>query len=173
MLFRSKGAAAQRRLLLLAAMTIALVALAWPKTSIPRLYWNASASIPIGLYILTDRVPVRNQLAVIRLPEPARALAATRAYLLANALLIKPIAAGIGDTVCRHGPIVRINGRLRALAAMRDGRQRFLPRWHGCHRLTTSEVFVLSTVSGSFDSRYIGPIDNRHVLGTAVPTWTH
>ena len=169
---REKGATARRRPLLLAAMTIALVALAWPKMSIPRLYWNASASIPIGLYILTDLAPARNELAVIRLPESARILAAARGYLPANARLIKPVAAGPSDKVCRHGPIIRINGRPRALAAMRDGRERLLPRWHGCHRLTTSEVFVLSTVSGSFDSRYIGPIDSRQVLGTAEPIWT-
>src|SRR3546814_9782387 len=41
----------------------------------------------------------------------------------------------------------------------RDRRQRLLPRWHGCRYLTTSEVFVLSTVPGSFDSRYFGPVE--------------
>lgn len=169
---REKGTAARRRPLLLAAMKIALLALVWPKTNIPRLYWNASASIPIGLYILTHHLPARNQLAVIRLPEPARALAAARGYLPVNALLVKPAAAGPSDAVCRHGPIIRINGRPRALAAMRDGRGRLLPRWHGCHRLTTSELFVLSSAPGSFDSRYIGPIAHGNVLGTAVPVWT-
>lgn len=161
-----------RRLSLLATMAIALLALAWSKANVPKLYWNTSASIPIGLYILTDRVPAKNQLAVIRLPETARILAAARGYLPANARLIKPVAAGPGDNVCRHGPIIRINGRPCALANLRDARQRLLPRWHGCHHLTTSELFVLSSVPDSFDGRYIGPIEHGNVLGTAVPVWT-
>jgi type IV secretory pathway protease TraF len=58
------------------------------------------------------------------------------------------------------------------LADAVDMRQRPLPQWDGCHRLTPSEIFVISSVRGSFDSRYIGRIHLRHVLGTAVPLWT-
>jgi type IV secretory pathway protease TraF len=87
-------------------------------------------------------------------------------------VLIKPVAAAPGDTVCRNGPFVTINGRLRAIADGKDARRRLLPRWHGCRRLATSEFFVLSTVSGSFDGRYLGPIERGNVLGTAVPIWT-
>lgn len=162
----------RRRLLPLAAMAIALLALGWPKANVPKLYWNASSSVPTGLYVLTSQTPEKGQLALIQLPEPARALAAARGYLPVDASLIKPVAAGPGDTVCRHGSVVRINGQPRVVAAMKDGRQRLLPHWHGCHRLTTSELFVLSNVPGSFDGRYIGPLDSRHVLGTAVPIWT-
>ena len=113
-----------------------------------------------------------NQLAVIRLPDTARALADARGYLPRQALLIKPVAAVPGDNVCRHGSFVTINGRPRAMAHTRDGQRRFLPRWHGCHRLGTSKLFVLSTVRGSFDGRYLGPIARGNVLGTAVPIWT-
>ena len=120
----------------------------------------------------TKQVPAKGQLAVVRLPEAARALAHTRGYLPAGALLIKPVAAVSGDVVCRHGPLVWINGRLRAVAARSDRRQRTLPRWLGCRYLATSELFVLSTVKGSFDGRYFGPIARGAVLGTAVPLWT-
>ena len=123
--------------------------------------------------MLTKRAPSKGQLAVIRLPKTARALADTRGYLPRRALLIKPVAAVPGDTVCRHGPFVTINGRLRAVAGSTDTRQRPLPRWHGCRHLATSELFVLSTVPGSFDGRYLGPIERGNVLGTAVPIWTH
>jgi type IV secretory pathway protease TraF len=120
----------------------------------------------------TKKVPAKGQLAVIRLPEAARTLANARGYLPTGALLIKPVAAASGDFVCRHGPLVRINARLRAIADIKDMRQRLLPRWHGCRFLSTSELFVLSTARGSFDGRYLGPIQRGAVLGTAVPIWT-
>ena len=122
--------------------------------------------------MLAERAPAKGQLAIIRLPEAARALAHTRGYLPRHALLIKPVAAVSGDTVCRRGSFVRINGRLRAIAVRRDVRLRVLPRWHGCRHLAPSELFVLSTVPGSFDGRYLGPIERWNVLGTAVPILT-
>jgi len=111
-------------------------------------------------------------LAVIRLPEPFLMLASARGYLLAGILLIKPIAAGAGDLVCRHGAIVTINGRTAALAKAGDAGGRPLPRWQGCRRLDALQIFVLSPDADSFDSRYFGPLDSRHVVGTAVPLWT-
>ena len=118
-------------------------------------------------------MPSKGQLAVIRLPEAVKALADTRGYLPKHALMLKPVAAIPGDTVCRDGPFLTINGRFRAIADRKDTRRRLLPRWRGCRHLATSELFVLSTISGSFDSRYFGPIERGHVLGTAVPIWTH
>lgn len=147
--------------------------LTWPKAIVPSLLWNGSSSIPIGLYVRINQIPARGQLAIVRLPDPTRLLANERGYLPANARLIKPVVALSGDTVCRRGLVIRINRRLRALASGRDEKQRLLPSWHGCRRLTASEVFVLSTVPGSFDSRYFGPIERGNVLGTAVPLWTH
>jgi type IV secretory pathway protease TraF len=111
-------------------------------------------------------------LVVIRLPEPFLMLASARGYLPAGILLIKPIAAGAGDLVCRHGAIVTINGRTAALAKAVDARGRALPRWQGCRRLATLQIFVLSPDADSFDSRYFGPLDTRHVVGMAVPVWT-
>lgn len=153
-------------------MTLALLALAWPKTLVPTLLWNASPSVATGLYLLTSSPPAKGQLAIIRLPEPVGTLTEMRGYLPARALLIKPVVAGVGETVCRRGTVITINGQLRVRAAWLDARQRPLPRWQGCRRLMPSQLFVLSTVPGSFDSRYVGPIDRDHVVGTAVPVWT-
>lgn len=155
----------------LLSFVMAAAVLAPKMDSPPMLLWNASPSVPAGLYMVTRQVPAKGQLAVVRLPEAARALAHTRGYLPAGALLIKPVAALAGDVVCRHGLLVWINARLRAVAGRADRRQRTLPRWHGC-RYLKSELFVLSTVKGSFDGRYFGPIAGGAVLGTAVPIWT-
>ena len=161
-----------RRLLIIVTAVIALVALTVPKQSVPKLYWNTTPSVPTGLYTLTSRIPAKGDLAIINLPEATAVLADARGYLPAHSRLIKPVVAGSGDTVCRNGLVVRIEGQPPALADAVDMRQRPLPQWDGCHRLTPSEIFVISSVRGSFDSRYIGRIHLRHVLGTAVPLWT-
>jgi conjugative transfer signal peptidase TraF len=161
----------RHRLSTLALLAVASLALVFPKACAPVLVWNASPSAPIGLYRLTSRPPLTGALAVIRLPEPLRILAETRGYLRKGALLIKPVAAGAGDTVCRHGPLVTINGRIAAHARTLDTVGRQMPAWSGCFRLRASDIFVLSTDPDSFDSRYMGPIDRVHVLGLAQPAW--
>jgi conjugative transfer signal peptidase TraF len=153
-------------------LAIALLALACPKANFPMLLWNASPSIPIGLYWATSRKPIKGKLAVIRLPERTRQFAHQRGYLPKSALLIKPVVASAGDAVCRHGALVTINGYWGAAARLLDGSGRSLPRWRGRRRLTASQIFALAATGGSFDSRYVGPIDGENVLGTAVPIWT-
>jgi type IV secretory pathway protease TraF len=120
---------------------------------------------------LAARPPTHGALAVICLREPHRSLADSRGYLPAGILLIKPIVARAGDVVCRHGAIVTVNGRTVAHARSTDGLGRSLPRWSGCSRLRADHVFLLSADPDGFDSRYIGPVEWRHVVGTAVPVW--
>ena len=163
---------AKRRLGTAAMLVLGLLALASPRTSLPILLWNASPSVPVGLYKVVVRTPAAGELAVIRLPDPIRALAVERGYLAGRALVIKPVAAGPGDVVCRHAAMVTVNGHLVAWAHRADGSGRALPRWNGCLTLTATQVFVLSAASGSFDSRYFGPVERVHVLGVGRPIWT-
>lgn len=151
---------------------VSLLALIWPKAVAPTFLWNVSPSIPTGLYLATSDKPAKEDLAIIRLPEPVRRLANQRGYLPRSALLIKPVIASAGDTVCRYGAIVAVNGNWRAMARMRDGSRRMLPRWQGCFDLTGSQIFVLGASGDSFDSRYIGPIDGANVLAAGIRIWT-
>ena len=148
-----------------------MLAVPCPKAGAPLILWNASPSVPIGLYRLTSRPSRKVALAVIRLPEPLRILAETRGYLRNGVLLIKPVVAGAGDTVCRHGALLTINGRIAARARILDAAGRPLPAWSGCFKLGASDIFVLSADPDSFDSRYMGPIDRADVLGFALPIW--
>jgi conjugative transfer signal peptidase TraF len=150
---------------------IGIVALVCPKAGAPILLWNASASVPIGFYRLASRPPRPGALAVIHLPETVRTLAETRGYLRAGTLLIKPVAAGVGEVVCRHGSLITINGRAVAQAKLTDTAGRPLPAWSGCIQLADTQVFVLAAEPDSFDSRYIGPVDGANVPGTALPVW--
>jgi conjugative transfer signal peptidase TraF len=155
----------------LALLGIALFAVLCPKEGTPVILWNASPSVPIGLYRLTSRPSQTAALAVIRLPEPLRMLAEARGYLGKGALLIKPVVAGAGDTVCRHGVLVTVNGRIAARARTLDAAGRSLPAWSGCFQLRADDIFVLSADPDSFDSRYMGPIDSAYVVGFALPIW--
>jgi len=158
-------------LLPLSALSIIpLIAVPLPKL----LLWNASASVPEGLYVIDrTRRPTVGQLAVARLPDAARELAATRHYLPADVPLIKPVAARAGDTVCRQGLHVSINGLPTASALDRDRFGRPLPTWSGCKALGPSDVFLMNpAVRDSFDGRYFGPIDRRRIDGRALPVLT-
>jgi conjugative transfer signal peptidase TraF len=160
-----------RRLIAAAILALGVLALAFPKANVPSLLWNLSPSVPVGLYRLTARPPVRHALAVIRLAEPYNRLARMRSYLPAGAPLIKPVAAGAGDLVCRRGSLVTINGRAVAVARDFDAAGRLLPHWSGCISLGTTQIIVLSSNPDSFDSRYIQAVDRGYVLGTALPIW--
>jgi type IV secretory pathway protease TraF len=100
-----------------------------------------------------------------------RILAETRGYLGKGALLIKPVVADTGDTVCRHGSLVTVNGRAAARANLSDAKGRPMPAWSGCFRLGPLHIFLLSADPDGFDSRYMGPIDRAHVVGFALPIW--
>lgn len=137
----------------------------------PLVVWNASPSVPIGLYQVVRQPVNAGDLAVIKLPTAIAALAEERGYLQGHAHLLKPIIASSGDRVCRKGPVVTINARVVAAARPADDAGRALPSWHGCRRLRDDEVFVLATRVGSFDGRYFGPLNNDTVVGRAIPLW--
>ncbi len=138
------------------------------------LLWNASASVPIGLYIVQPNREFRvGALAVTHLPPAAEQLAASRRYLPNGVLLIKPVAATAGTTVCRIGAGIHVNGRWTALAQTRDRMQREMPAWSGCQVLSSRQIFLLNpAVPDSFDGRYFGPIDTRLTVGRAFPLLT-
>lgn len=137
----------------------------------PLLVWNASASAPEGLWL---RVPGRagvGDWALVRpAPEDARLLAG-RGLLPEGALLVKTVAAGEGQVVCRAGRQVLVDGRVAAWARAADRRGRPLPRWRGCRRLGAGEVFLLNRHPDSFDGRYFGVSPARDVVGRAARLW--
>lgn len=139
------------------------------------LVWNASASAPRGLYWRMDyAVPHRGDLALVRPPPAARALAAARGYLPDGMPLLKIIAASGGDTVCRTGGVVRINDEFVARALETDGQHRPLPHWSGCVRLSVGQEFLLMPkVAASFDGRYFGVTPTTNNLARLTPLWTY
>ena len=161
---------------LLAIAGLALAGLAAPVVAPPRLrlIWNVSASVPLGLYRIEPAAHLRvGDLAALRPPPALGRFLAARRYVEANALLLKPVAAVPGATVCREANLITIDGAPRAAALGEDRSGRPLPSWSGCRRLEPGELFLLAPASlDSFDSRYFGPVRTSHVVGRAVPLWT-
>lgn len=139
----------------------------------PRLIWNASASVPVGLYAIdVGAKPARGDLVAIAPPAPLSAWLSKRGYLPRGAPLLKRVAATSGALVCRSGVFVTIDGAPAARARSADRMGRTLPLWLGCRRLGRGELFVLGLSPDSLDGRYFGPLPASAVIGTAHPILT-
>ncbi|KPH85023.1 S26 family signal peptidase [Komagataeibacter intermedius] len=139
----------------------------------PRLIWNETASVPVGLYRLhMNPTPQVGDLVAVRLPEREATLLATRGYLPLAVPLLKPVAAVAGQSVCRTGQRITIDGQFAGDAQSVDHRGRPLPFWQGCHRLDSGQIFVMNTAEPrSLDGRYFGPLPVSTVIGRATPVW--
>ncbi|QXQ06918.1 S26 family signal peptidase [Sphingosinicellaceae bacterium] len=167
---RSSPLAAIAATMSIAAAVLATVAWKMP----PRLIWNVSASIPLGLYLVRPSPdPQLGELVAAMPPGALASFMATRRYLGVGVPMLKHVAALTGQTVCRSGRRVRIDGVFIASARRVDSLSRALPIWSGCHRVTRNDVFLLnSNVSDSFDGRYFGVLARSTVIGRVVPVWT-
>jgi conjugative transfer signal peptidase TraF len=140
----------------------------------PKLIWNASASVPIGLYAVqsADNLVVADLVAV----TPPKTLADyldERGYLPRHVPLLKRVAALPGQKVCRTDRTITIDGSTISEALDRDHLGRDLPVWAGCRTIAKGEVFLMNWQSpDSLDSRYFGPLPVGSIIGRAVPLWT-
>jgi len=160
--------------LLAAGLSLGLLSVAQIDRT-PRLIWNASASVQVGLYVVrASNPPSLGDLVAVRLPEDLSSWVVERGYVGADTLLLKRVAAVSGMTVCRDGVDIAIDGTVVAQAASDDRHGRPLPRWTGCVTLGSDEVFLLvAGVADSLDGRYFGPLSADTILGRAIPLWTY
>jgi conjugative transfer signal peptidase TraF len=152
-----------------AALTLSIVQ-GWS----PRYIWNASESVPPGLYRVQPigRLTVTD-LVAIRPPAPLASFLDLNGYLPIGVPMLKRILALPGQTVCRTGHTITVDNIEMGQARERDGRGRPLPAWHGCRVIADGDVFVMNWQSAeSLDSRYFGPLPASAVIGRAEPVWT-
>ena len=141
----------------------------------PRYIWNASNSVPIGLYRVqpVTRLSVTDLVAV-QPPDLLAAFLDLNGYLPIGLPMVKRVLALPGQKVCRNGLTIAVDGIDVGDARERDGRGRPLPSWSGCRVVAESDVFVMNWQSeDSFDGRYFGPLPASAVIGRVVPVWTH
>jgi len=138
----------------------------------PRLVWNASASAPVGLYLVRPGVaPATGDMVIAQVPAAYRLLAAGRRYLPANVPLVKRVAASTGDEICALGLQIFINGHWVTDRRAVDGQRRPMPTWSGCIQLHGRQVFLLMPDPASFDGRYFGATEGSDIVGRARLLW--
>ena len=164
------------RFLTLLSMSCAasvVIATIGPKQA-PSLVWNASESVPVGLY----RVRPAGKLTVTDLvvaipPEPLATFLADGGYLPRGVPLIKRVLALPGKTICRKGAAIFVDGIEMGMAREYDSRGRPLPIWHDCRVVAHGEVFLMNwDEPGSLDGRYFGTLAASSIIGRAEPLWT-
>ncbi|MBJ3764568.1 S26 family signal peptidase [Maribius pontilimi] len=163
-----------RRILLAAGAAIAIIGASAIVQSDPIIIWNASASVPIGLYLVTPIQQLHvGDLVALAAPAPLKNWMVERGHLGPDAPLLKHVAALPPAEICRIGTTILIDGSAVTEALPRDRMGRSLPVWHGCQRLAEDEVFLLNTdAPGSLDGRYFGPLGTDIIIGRATPFWT-
>lgn len=160
-----------RRGLPIVMAAVGIAALLLPP--VPRLVWNASSSMPRGLYALRPVAELRPGILIaVRPPASLAAYLAGRGYLPAGVPLLKPVAALPGQRVCRRDRRISIDGRAAGMARDHDSHQRPLPVWQGCRLLRLGEIFLMNPARpDSLDSRYFGPLLATQIIGEALPLW--
>ena len=153
-----------------ALLVVASTADTWPL----RVVYNASASVPLGWYRVSDSdEPKVGDVVVARPPLRAERLLVERGYIGSGVPLLKVVMAQEGARVCREDGAITIDAAPVGTARDRDGLGRPLPRWRGCRVLGAGEVFLFNRdAPGSFDGRYFGPVSVTSIIGKATPLWT-
>ena len=160
--------------LLLTAAAAALAMSMIAATPAKRYVWNASGSVPVGLYRLQ---PTGNlfvtQLVAVQPPAPLATFLADHSYLPRGVPMLKRVLALPGQTVCRNGSVVTVDNIAMGEARERDRRGRPLPVWQGCRVVADGEVFLMNWRSAdSLDGRYFGVLPTTAIIGRAEPLWT-
>ena len=140
----------------------------------PYYIWNASNSVPIGLYRVQAATKLTvTELVAVQPPDLLAVFLDLNGYLPIGVPMLKRVLALPGQTVCRSGLTIAVDGIDVGAAQERDIRGRPLPAWHGCRIIADGNVFVMNWQSeDSLDGRYFGPLPASAVIGKAVPVWT-
>ena len=142
----------------------------------PWLIWNASASVPIGLYAI-------HTVGALRVGDLVVATAARAARELPRRPRL-PAAWRAAREACGGAPRTvrlpqRAQGQRRRRCGRRGARARQsrtvrCPLWQGCRVIAVGEVFLMNALSAdSLDGRYFGPLPAASIVGRAAPLWTH
>lgn len=158
-------------------MMLGTAALATPATRLrpATLYiWNASASVPVGLYRLQSIGELSvTDLVTVEALEPLATFLADGGYLPRGVPMLKRVLAMPGQTVCRSALTITVDEIPMGEARDRDSRGRSLPKWEGCRVVAENELFLMNWQSASsFDGRYFGVIPRSALIGRATPVWT-
>lgn len=140
----------------------------------PLFIWNSSASVPVGLYrVRPDGNHYVTELVAVRPPAPLATYLDLNGYLPIGVPMLKRVLALPGQTVCRNGSTITVDGIAVGEARERDRRGRPLPVWEGCDLVGDDELFLMNWQSASsLDGRYFGMMPATAIVGRVLPMWT-
>ena len=173
-----------RRRLVIACMVFLCLLALFPL--LRRLRLNTTDSAPAGLYFilpqaLTANLPKPDSWVAVCLPESLARFSRRRGYLPLGscpsgvAPVLKHVAGHPGDCIDLFPTGVWVNGHRIPATTPRthDSNGRPLPRPpYGRFRVGRDELWLVSPLPRSWDSRYFGPVATEGLLGVAVPVWT-
>jgi conjugative transfer signal peptidase TraF len=164
------------RILVVSSVSVCLIGLASIRqTEIPWLVWNGSASAPLGLYRRTgdtEQTIRAGDWLLVRAPSRMQQIIDARHYLPPKTPMIKQVRGLPGQSICRFGLEVFVDGKVVAHALAYDHLGLSMPRWQGCHVLDQGEYFLLQPHPRSFDGRYFGAVHRRLIIARLQPVWT-
>lgn len=142
--------------------------------------FNATESMPLGLYLQTTPIGYRGELVVACLDttNKAVALGLQRGYFPVGncpgnvAPVLKAVAAVAGDRIELAGDGLSINGRIipSTVPLQFDPRGFYLPRTYPrAYTVQPGQVLLLAPGTGSFDGRYFGPTRIAGLRAAARP----
>lgn len=148
----------------------------------PWLLWNASGSVPYGLYLRLGRPAEVGDLVAACLPEDIACFARERGYLLSGSLcpggatpVVKRLAARFGAWVEVAEGTISIDGTSWPGGAVRsaDSQGRPMQPVETPYRVPAGQVLLLSDHPRSFDGRYFGPLAESRILAAyrSLLTW--
>jgi len=164
---------ARRSILVCVLSGVGVLALGCGYGHAPLYMWNASASVPLGLYRLQpSQIRYVGELVAVLPPEPLATFLTDGGYLPRAVPMLKHVLALPGQTVCRVGLSIIVDAIAVGDARERDSRGRPLPVWQGCRVIAGDELFLMNWQSAdSLDGRYFGPISSFAVIARSQPLW--
>src|SRR5918993_2181477 len=98
----------------------------------PKLVWNASASVPVGLYAIHPiDIVYSGELVLVLPPEAVAQYLDQRGYVPRGVPILKHVLALPGQSVCRIGRTITVEGTAVGDAPEPDPQGQGLPAWQG------------------------------------------
>ncbi|WP_196606568.1 S26 family signal peptidase [Pectinatus frisingensis] len=144
------------------------------KVQIPFLYFNTSASLPIGIYLQVPCKIRRGDIVIYNPLEMTKELAFSRKWIKEkNEFFIKRIGALPGDHYSINNLQFSIKGNYIGPVSLTDTAGRPLPQLKGDYVVPNGEFLPSTTNTHSFDGRYTGTVPIKNIKAKVIPllTW--
>lgn len=156
---------------IMASFAIILIGYTFLFPGVSLIVWNKTDSAPRGLYLWKSATILTGDWVILNSQSATAKWIASHGYIGSDWPIIKRVAGGEGDEICRQNFTVFVNGMAVAKALERDFYGERLPSWSGCVRLNETQVFLINDHPHSLDGRYFGVESLTDLSGSARLIW--